>query len=84
MFIVSLRPNWYTVQKLSSSLTVSTLPITNTGAFMPFTVTSEVPFRAKNAQYFASTLHHLNTAAFQYCYRMIYPTNDATRIKRPS
>ena len=51
MFLLWLRPNWYTVQKFSCSLTVSALPIANTRALMSFTVTAGVPFRVKDAQY---------------------------------
>ena len=50
-FILWLGPNWYSVQKLCSNLTVSSWPITNTCGLTPFTVTAELPFRVKDAQY---------------------------------
>jgi len=37
-------------------ITVSSLPITNSSALTPFTVTAEVPFRVKDAQYFCVCL----------------------------
>ena len=51
MIILWLRTNWYNAQKLSASLTVSSLPITNTRALMLFTVITDVPFRVKDALY---------------------------------
>ena len=69
MFILWLRPNWYTVRKFCSSLIVGMLPITNSRGLKAVCCYSRGALSCQTTRnIFASTSHHPNTATFQCGY----------------